>query len=59
VDGAYITSTNSSLRNLNPYFVLITEFGDLSIFECDIFDSSQHKGWVLVDVVSDTEGIRV
>lgn len=46
----YITSTNSSLLNMNSYIMIVSEFWNFSVLDGNILDRMEDKGGVLGSV---------
>lgn len=43
----YVAAANACLRDMDANFILVAKFGDLAIFESNVFDSTEDEGWVL------------
>ena len=43
----YIAAAYACLRDVNADFMFVAELRDFAIFERDVFDSAEDKGWVL------------
>lgn len=43
----YIAAADARLRNMNADFMLVSKFGNFTIFESYIFDCAQYECWIL------------